>query len=46
MQLASPSEYIRIAGIVLLVQQVPLALGRYTVLQGFPDNSLRFSWVI
>jgi hypothetical protein len=46
MQSASPSEYLGIAGIVLLVQRAPLALGRYTVLQGIPDNSLRSSWVI
>lgn len=46
MQSASSSEYIRIAGSILLVQYSPHALSRYTVLQGLSDNSLRSSWVI
>ena len=44
MQSASSSEYIRIAGSALLVRLAPLALGRYTVLQGIPDNSLSSDW--
>jgi hypothetical protein len=44
MQLASPAEYFRIVGSALLVQRSPLALGCHSVLQGFPDNSLRFGW--
>jgi hypothetical protein len=44
MQSASTSEFIRIVGSALLVQHSPHALGRYTVLQGFPDNSLRSGW--
>jgi hypothetical protein len=46
MQSACSSEYLEIAGIALLVYHSPLALGRYTVLQGFPDNSLRFNWYV
>jgi hypothetical protein len=44
MQSACPSEFMRIVGSTLLVEYPPHALGRYTVLQGIPDNSLRFSW--
>jgi hypothetical protein len=44
MQLASPSEYIRITGRALLVPLSPLALGCQALLQGISDNSLRFGW--
>jgi hypothetical protein len=46
MQSACPSESIRIAGSASSVQHSPHALGRYTVLQGLPDNSLRSGWDI
>jgi hypothetical protein len=41
MQLACPSESFEIVGSTLLVQHSPHALGRDTVLQGIPNNSLR-----
>jgi hypothetical protein len=44
MQLASPSEYIRVAGRALLVPLSPHALGGQAVLQGFSNNSLRSGW--
>jgi len=44
MQLASPSEFIRVAGRALLVPLSPLALGGQAVLQGFSNNSSRSGW--
>jgi len=44
MQLARPSAYFEVAGIDLLVRRSPHALGSHSVLQGIPDNSLRFGW--